>query len=112
MECGQEEVASSIMNSTDPVIIKRLGDKVKVNHNWSQHQLLVMKTGCTAKFNQNEHLKEMLLRTGSKDLVHAGMDRFWGAGVGLGSPNLITKSWPGQNKLGDILMSVREALTS
>ena len=41
-------VIGKTKNASDPVVIKRVDDKVKVNHNWRQHKILLIKTGCTA----------------------------------------------------------------
>ena len=110
LHSDQDDIASSIMNAPDPAVAKRLGNQVKPNNSWNQRMSQVMKTGCIAKFEQNEHIKEFLLSTGNKYLVHAGPDRTWAASVRLESPNLMDKSWPGQNKLGELLMSLRETI--
>lgn len=56
---------------------------------------------CKAKFTQNEDLKEKLLATGN-DILEEGNtwgDRVWGTVNGVG-----------ENRLGKILMRVREEL--
>jgi ribA/ribD-fused uncharacterized protein len=58
-----------------------------------------MKTGLRHKFTQNLALLEKLLATGNKTIVeHTVNDSYWGDG-GDGS---------GQNRLGHILMELRE----
>jgi ribA/ribD-fused uncharacterized protein len=60
-----------------------------------------MRDAVLAKFSQHADLKEILLSTADAKLVeHTFNDSYWGDG-GDGS---------GQNKLGQILMSVREEL--
>ena len=54
-----------------------------------------------AKFTQHEHLRKLLLETGDRKLIeHTSRDSYWGDG-GDGS---------GQNKLGKLLMKLREEL--
>jgi len=57
-----------------------------------------------AKFRQNPHLAKILLEdTGTKPILcHNPEDGFWGDGVGCGGSR--------ENKLGSILMNVREKL--
>jgi hypothetical protein len=60
-----------------------------------------MKDGLICKFTQDEDLKNILLGTGKSLLVeHTKNDSYWGDG-GDGS---------GKNRLGKLLMEVREEL--
>lgn len=62
-----------------------------------------MLKGLRAKFSQHKELKELLLSTGDATLVeHTARGRIWGDG-GDGS---------GENRLGRLLMQVREELRS
>jgi ribA/ribD-fused uncharacterized protein len=72
---------------------------------WSQRREEVkdgvMKKALIAKFTQHPKLKRLLLSTGDKTLVeHTVNDSYWGDG-GDGS---------GKNKLGLLLMEVREEI--
>ena len=81
-------------NFTDPQLISqwRNGESERV-----------MKEAVYQKFSQNDDLKSILLDTGNAILIeHTVNDNFWGDG-GDGS---------GQNKLGIILMQVRQELRS
>ena len=62
---------------------------------------------CYAKFTQDENLKSRLLATGDKELVegNAHNDRCWGM-----TYDKNTKSWVGENRLGIVLMKLREDL--
>lgn len=56
-----------------------------------------------AKFEQNRNLRELLLATGDEELIHeSNSDLFWGR----------NKDGTGDNRLGVILMDIREALRS
>jgi ribA/ribD-fused uncharacterized protein len=63
-------------------------------------RLTVMTTALLLKFNQNEKLKSKLLGTKGYKLVFRGSDPFWGLG----------KDGEGGNKLGLLLMKIREFL--
>jgi hypothetical protein len=68
---------------------------------WNKVRDAVMREVVLAKFSQHDDLREILLATGEAELVeHTTNDSYWGDG-GDGS---------GENKLGKILMSVREEL--
>jgi ribA/ribD-fused uncharacterized protein len=68
---------------------------------WESVKEQVMLEAVRAKFTQHDDLREILLGTGDAMLVeHTANDRYWGDG-GDGS---------GKNRLGHILMHVREEL--
>ncbi len=83
------------------VIAKRKGKKVKLRPDWEAVKDDIMYRVCLAKFSQNEDLKEKLLATGDEELVEGNTwgDRYWGVCNGVG-----------QNRLGKILMRIREEL--
>ena len=107
-----ESTAGKILNTSNPVTIKRMGNAIHIppGSKWNADKLEIMRQGCWEKFSQNPKLSQFLLGTGNKELIEAGPDAYWGAGVRLNSPHLQDNSWTGQNKLGQIL--VREKLKS
>ena len=61
-----------------------------------------MLRGLRAKFEQNSSLKKKLLETGERQMrEHTGRDKYWGDG---GKKNV------GLNRLGKLLMEIREQL--
>jgi N-glycosidase YbiA len=75
--------------------------KLPLRRDWEGVKDQVMLEGVQAKFTQHEDLKAILLGTGDAKLVeHTERDAYWGDG-GDGS---------GQNRLGQILMQVRDEL--
>ena len=73
----------------------------KLRQDWEDVKLSVMEKAVFAKFSQNPRLKELLLATGSKDIIeNSPRDSFWGCG----------KDGKGLNHLGKILMRVRSQL--
>lgn len=81
---------------------KNLGKQVVIVPDWDQKRLDVMASLVRQKFTNNLDLKVKLLMTGTKDLVQGGMrrDRFWGT----------DKNGVGENHLGKILVTVRDAI--
>ena len=80
---------------------KKLGRQVPLREDWEEVKDDVMRKAVYAKFSQNEDLKEKLLATGN-DILEEGNtwgDRVWGTVNGVG-----------ENRLGKILMRVREEL--
>ncbi len=76
---------------------------VPIRPDWDVHRDQVMLEVLRAKFTQHDELRETLLGTGEQKLVeHTSRDFYWGDG-GDGS---------GQNKLGELLMQVRDELRS
>jgi len=77
--------------------------KRPLRRDWEKVKDNIMREAVLAKFTQHEDLRAILLGTGDARLVeHTVNDSYWGDG-GDGS---------GRNRLGEILMSVREELRS
>jgi N-glycosidase YbiA len=98
----QEE---EIRQATSPMIAARMGRSRKrpLRKDWESVKDRVMLDALRAKFGQHEGLRKLLLATGEATLVeHTTNDSYWGDG-GDGS---------GLNKLGLLLMNVREELRS
>jgi hypothetical protein len=64
------------------------------------------------QFEQNEGLRTYLFKTSGSRLVYANpWDRFWGVGLEKIDPKTRNpREWPGENRLGDLLMEVRTNL--
>lgn len=80
---------------------KKYGRVVELRKDWDTIKINVMYEVVYLKFAQNEHLKDLLLRTGSQELIETNSwnDTYWGVCNGIG-----------QNNLGNILMWVRDDL--
>lgn len=85
----------------DPSTAKRKGRRVKLRNDWEEIKDQVMYEIVLNKFLQNEDLKDKLLKTGEEELIEGNIwhDYYWGVFNGRG-----------KNKLGKILMQVREEL--
>ena len=88
-------------SNLNPSLAKRKGRHVLLRHDWEKIKDDIMYEICLAKFSQNEDLKEKLLNTKDEYLEEGNTwgDTYWGAVNGKG-----------KNKLGKILMKVREVL--
>lgn len=87
-----------------PVEAKRAGKLVELRNDWDEVKVVIMHEIVFAKFDQNPHLKELLLQTGNRRLEEGNTwnDRVWG----ICPPG----SNKGLNHLGQILMLVRAQL--
>lgn len=87
----------------DPSAAKQKGRRVKLRHDWEHIKDQIMYEVCFAKFSQNEDLKMKLLATGDQYLEEGNTwgDKEWGTCKGIG-----------QNKLGKILMQIRDELNN
>lgn len=85
----------------DPSSAKKLGRKVQLRSDWENVKDDVMYEICKAKFSQNTELKKRLLSTGNENLEEGNTwgDKIWGTVHGIG-----------ENRLGKILMRIREEL--
>ena len=97
------EHQEAIRTSKSPMIAARMGrDRKKpLRPDWESVKEAIMRKVVLAKFTQHAELREILLATGDALIVeHTENDAYWGDG-GDGS---------GKNRLGHILMAVRDEL--
>lgn len=89
-----------IANAPTPGEAKRLGRKIQLRPDWEKIKDNIMLTGLRKKFADPE-LRNLLLATGDEELVEGNYwrDTYWGVCNGVG-----------QNKLGKLLMQVREEI--
>lgn len=107
--------AAEIMNTSDPVATKRIGEKIKPSTDWSDKALAVMETGVRAKFAQNHNLITAMNDTGTRAFQECNRyDNYWG--IGLSLPDAIARvdhsQVKGQNVMGTILVNVRDYLAN
>ena len=94
---------TAIQNASTPTKAAEMGRsrKMRVRPNWDNVKDNVMQEAVRAKFTQHADLKALLLSTGDAKIIeHTENDAYWGDG-GDGK---------GLNKLGKILMKVRDEL--
>ena len=80
---------------------------------WKEVSTEYMRQGLQAKFTQNYSLRSFLKskNMGNMLLIEANpFDRFWGVGIGLNDSDIwIESRWKGENRLGKLLMELRES---
>lgn len=95
------EYREQIRKARSGLQAKKLGSESRddVVEHWYENQEDVMRRGLAAKFAQHADLKEILLSTQNAEIIYQSTtDSFWGTG----------KDGNGANKLGELLVSVRE----
>ena len=111
---GDDEHALKILMETEPRKIKAFGRQVRNFDDkvWVEKCRDIVFKGNLAKFSQNEHLKEALLKTGDRVIAEASpSDRRWG--IGLSEKDWRSQDpsqWRGSNWLGEAIMRVRQNL--
>eukprot|EP00929_Paragymnodinium_shiwhaense_P035144 TRINITY_DN19019_c0_g1_i2.p1 TRINITY_DN19019_c0_g1~~TRINITY_DN19019_c0_g1_i2.p1 ORF type:complete len:479 (-),score=66.24 TRINITY_DN19019_c0_g1_i2:288-1568(-) len=104
----------AIKNAADPATAKRLGRGVQ-NFDSSIWEAYLPETAfeiVRQKFESDDRLKHLLLKTGDKIIVEAAPgDRVWGVGIAKSDPRIYDPSqWNGRNILGKALMDARSHL--
>src|SRR5271166_4403733 len=97
------EAADRIRRVDSPLKARKAGQdrSLAARPDWEAVKEEVMRRAVRAKFEQNRRLRERLLATRDEELVHeSGSDLFWGR----------DQDGVGDNRLGVILMEVRQAL--
>jgi ribA/ribD-fused uncharacterized protein len=93
----------TIRQARSPMIAARLGRarNQPLRPDWEQVKDDVMRRAVGRKFEAHEQLRTLLLATGDEEIVEdAPSDYYWGCGA----------DGSGENRLGQILMEVRELL--
>ena len=107
---NQDGFAHEIMQTNNPIKIKRIGDKIVPNEQWKKSQDKWAEVITYAKFDQNPHLARDLANTKQSPLLECTQSSYWGIGMPISHPDLYKKSFQpkGKNKLGQILEKKRE----
>lgn len=109
-----EEMYDKIVKTKTPKAAKAAGKKVKnfITEVWEAKREEIMYKGVRAKFVQHPELRKKLLETDKKVIGKAdARNTFWAIGTGMESDKAKTPSkWRGQNKLGKIIMDLRNTL--
>ncbi|KAK8854754.1 hypothetical protein IAR55_003493 [Kwoniella newhampshirensis] len=106
------ETAERIIEADTPSEAKALGRMVKGfdKKRWDETNDAVVQRGNYHKFDQNQELKRVLLKTKGKTMVEASPDdRVWGIGFGVDEAEGREDEW-GANRMGLALTGARDIL--
>ena len=102
------------MSSNDPIEQKQLGRHIQGFNatEWNHARDALFQSILRAKFQQDLKSKKYLVNTGAKTLAEASLrDMYYGTGFSISNKNTLdSDNWSGKNKLGSMLMIVREEL--
>jgi ribA/ribD-fused uncharacterized protein len=111
-EFGDDDSYNRIVKAKTPKAAKAIGQKVKdyVEEKWVALRDDIMEKAVHAKFIQHPELRKQLLETGDKVIGEANpRDTYWGIGTSMDLERSKKPSkWRGQNKLGKLLMKLRD----
>lgn len=101
-----DRAAAAILADRDPARAKQIGEKVQAHPKWYGNMALnVMTGGIVHKFQQNENVRNLLIKCASLRFVECSQyDKYWGNGLKwtdaeVGNPS----KWKGKNMLGACL---------
>ena len=111
------DIAHQIRNAKSALDYKDLAKTIRgYNHAaWCEVAKDKCKPGIRAKFTYpvNGHLRNLLLTTGSKQIVEVCYDQLWGTGIPLKESDCLKEDrWTNVGILGEILMEIRGEITS
>ena len=112
---GDHTAAEDIRMMSDPVQMYRRAQKIKIDSNkWTDgKRLKVMEEALLLKYQQNKHLRDVLLSTDGLNIWEArSSDTFFGSGMSVSAMKQCTDlgQVEGHNHLGKLLVKVREEL--
>lgn len=108
---GQSDLAEAIYKSDSPQAAKEFSKCIKKNH-WENTHYTLMTDICVAAARDNQKYKDNILKTKDRLLVEAiSSQYYWGSGLNHHqSKHVRQDKLPGFNKMGVILMNVRDQL--
>jgi ribA/ribD-fused uncharacterized protein len=111
-----DEMYAKIQKAKTSKAAKALGQKVKDfnQDTWEFARDDIMKEGVRAKFVQHPSLRKQLVDTGDRMIGEANpRDMYWGIGTSMYQVKSKSPSkWRGQNKMGRLLMKMRDDFKS
>ena len=115
-EFKDDEIYNKILKAKTPKAAKAAGKHVKnfVTEVWDAKRDEIMEKAIRAKFVQHPELRKELQATGEKIIGEADpRDTYWGIGTSMDLEKAkFPSKWRGQNKLGKILMALRNTFNS
>ena len=112
---GNQELADMILEAKHAGEAKSMADTITCIDTWDEERgAKIMEDINMEKYEQVEECREELLATEGQiiaEAVPSNRDRFWGTGLDKNATlNTTPAKWPGKNRMGGILMNVRDKL--
>lgn len=112
---GEYELADMIRKTDDPAMAKKIGRSPMKHFDdevWKKEGYAIVKKGVRAKFEQYPMFAEILKKTEGMIIAECNEeDSNWGIGISLDDERRYDRNcWNGENKLGNILMEIREEI--
>ena len=110
-----EDLAEQIINAPHAGIAKKLSKTIPLEfrENWEKINIEKMRTLLMAKVAQVPHFHDALIESNGTILAEATTDRFWASGLSRDiTEKTKPQAWPGLNKLGSLLMDIRQDIIS
>jgi ribA/ribD-fused uncharacterized protein len=104
----QNTVAEAILMETVHEKQNFLTRSITESEDWCILKESVVKNGIRSKFLYNELLNDLLLATKDNTMLYHSIDKHWG--IGVDARSTIPQQWSGENRLGVLLMLVRDEL--
>jgi len=115
-EFKDDEIYNKVLKTKTPKAAKAIGKKVKnfIQEVWDAKRDEIMEKAVRAKFVQHPELRKELMATGDKLIGEADpRNTYWGIGTSMDLEKAKSPSkWRGQNKMGKILMALRNTFNS
>ena len=103
------DLIDDILEARDGYIAKRIVRSIKIKDEWHEAKIKVMKTIITAKFDQNDSLRDKLIKTKGFLYEATKADMDFACGLTLSQAKDISKNKiTGKNILGEILCDYRD----
>lgn len=113
-DLGMEALAEQIRHSKHAGAARAIArDNIDSDmaKDWEKKSISTMYKCLEVKALQCTEFKEALIESGNNILVEATSDIFWGAGMDPYTVSITKQTyWPGENRLGDLLMKLRHNL--
>ncbi|WKZ26776.1 MAG: NADAR family protein [Candidatus Paceibacterota bacterium] len=90
------EIADKILEAKSPHLVKEISDANKSNQpsDWHDRKVSVMEEILKAKAEQHKDVREILKKTGNKEIIeNSPVDNFWGIGPEGDGENMVGKIW-------------------
>lgn len=90
------EIADKILEAKSPHLVKEISDANKSNQpsDWHDRKVSVMEEILKAKAEQHKDVREILKKTGNKEIIeNSPVDNFWGIGLDGQGKNMVGKIW-------------------